>query len=96
MSVRDRARPGWEGSVLGRMIVTTQDRGSARLSRLLADPQRAARVAAIREQMDQPCPASPSPHTMTVDDLRRAADAAADAAADVNDSEVLDAAWRRR
>jgi hypothetical protein len=28
---------------------------------------------------------------MTVDDLRRAADAAND----VNDSEVLDAAWRR-
>lgn len=83
---------GGRGPFLGRMIVTTQDRGSARLSRLLADPQRAARVAAIREQMDQPGPASPSPHTMTVDDLRRAADAAND----VNDSEVLDAAWRRR
>ena len=92
MSVRDRARPGWEGSVLGRMIVTTQDRGSARLSRLLADPQRAARGAAFRELMALPSRASPRPHTLSLSDWRRAADAAAD----VNDSEVLDAAWRRR
>ncbi|ETZ66793.1 MULTISPECIES: hypothetical protein [Mycobacteriaceae] len=34
--------------------MTAQDRGSARLAKLLADPQRAARVAAIREQMNQP------------------------------------------
>lgn len=31
--------------------MTPQDRGGARLNKLLADPQRAARVAAIRDQM---------------------------------------------
>lgn len=86
--------------------MTAQDRGSARLGKLLADPQRAARVAAIREQMNQPPdPLSldndrqealkqsdqSTPHILTVDDLR----GAADAAKDVNDSEVMDAAWRR-
>ncbi|WP_234814020.1 hypothetical protein [Mycolicibacterium iranicum] len=39
--------------------MTARDRGSARLAKLLADPQRAARVAAIRGQMDQPNPDSP-------------------------------------
>lgn len=34
--------------------MTAQDRGSARLAKLLADPYRAARVAAIREQMNEP------------------------------------------
>ncbi|GFG54062.1 hypothetical protein [Mycolicibacterium agri] len=79
--------------------MTAQDRGSARLAKLLADPQRAARVAAIREQMNQPSADSPglhdratAPRSMTVDDLHRAADAAND----VNNSEVMDAAWRRR
>lgn len=83
----------------GRGSLTAEDRGSARLARLLADPQRVARVAAIREQMNQPSPDSPglddrttAPRSMTVNDLHRAADAADD----VNNSEVMDAAWRRR
>ncbi|KMO72297.1 hypothetical protein [Mycolicibacterium chlorophenolicum] len=78
--------------------MTVQDRGSARLAKLLSDPQRAARVAAIREQMNQPGPDSPglndrktAPRSITVDDLHRAADAAND----VNNSDVMDAAWRR-
>ncbi|MDA2889808.1 hypothetical protein PDG61_02680 [Mycolicibacterium sp. BiH015] len=78
--------------------MTAQDRGSARLAKLLADPQRAARVAAIREQMNPPSHDSPglddptrAPRSMTVDDLHRAADAAND----VNNSDVMDAAWRR-
>lgn len=81
--------------------MTAEDRGSARLARLLADPQRAARVVAIREQMNQPSPDSPglddddndrpASRIMTVDDLRRAAHAADD----VNNSGVMDAAWRR-
>lgn len=79
--------------------MTVEDRGSARLAKLLADPQRAARVAAIREQMNQSSPDSPrlddrttAPRSMTVNDLHRTADAAAD----VNNSDVMDAAWRRR
>lgn len=79
--------------------MTAQDRGSARLAKLLADPQRAARVAAIREQMNQLSPDSPglddrttAPRSMTVNDLHRAADAAHD----VDNSEVMDAAWRQR
>lgn len=39
--------------------MTAQDRGSTRLAKLLADPQRAARVAAIREQMNEPNPDTP-------------------------------------
>ncbi|BBX00121.1 hypothetical protein [Mycolicibacterium moriokaense] len=39
--------------------MTAQDRGSARLAKLLADPHRAARVAAIREQMNEPNPDTP-------------------------------------
>lgn len=46
-------------SGLERLTMTAQDRGSARLAKLLADPQRAARVAAIREQMNQPNADSP-------------------------------------
>lgn len=79
--------------------MTAQDRGNARLAKLMADPQRAARVAAIREQMNRPSPDSPglddrttAPRNMTVDDLHRAADVADD----VNNSDVMDAAWRRR
>lgn len=43
----------------GRLTMTAQDRGSARLAKLLADPHRAARVAAIREQMNEPNPDTP-------------------------------------
>tara|TARA_B100000614_G_scaffold249224_1_gene257953 strand:+ start:2105 stop:2365 length:261 start_codon:yes stop_codon:yes gene_type:complete len=82
-------------------LMTAQDRGSARLARLLADPQRAARVAAIREQMNQPSPDWSGPdddendlppaRIMTVDDLHRAAAAATD----VDDPDIMGAAWRR-
>ena len=99
LDLRQVVRDDWEKGKEGRIILNAEDRGSARLARLLADPQRAARVAAIREQMNQPSPDSPglddratAPRSMTVDDLHRAADAAND----VNNSEVMDAAWRRR
>lgn len=34
------------------IVMNFEDRGSARLERILADPERAERVAQIRQQMD--------------------------------------------
>lgn len=47
------AIPGTDGLIMeGQPVMNFEDRGSARLERILSDPERAERVDQIRQQMD--------------------------------------------